>query len=125
MRLMRRCTACVHPDRAAIDAALLKGVSYPTVAGRHGLSTSAVFRHRRRHVDAPTVGDIVEPAGKGHFWQEWDGTKWQRIDAPLVKHLLEVTNRSGDVPWRMGYHVVDGLGHFPFTRKVYRRQQTK
>ena len=80
--LMRRCTVCVHPDRATIDAELLQGISYPTVAGRHGLSTTAVYRHRRRHVDAPTVGDIVVPVDRGDFWREWDGTKWQRIAAP-------------------------------------------
>ena len=40
---MRRCTVCVHPGRATIDAEMLQGISYPTVAGHHGLSTTAAL----------------------------------------------------------------------------------
>ena len=119
--LMRRCTVCVHPDRATIDAELLQGISYPTVAGRYGLSTTAVFRHRRWHVDAPTVGDIVVPVGRGDFWREWDGTKWQRIAAPRREHLKTVKGRPS-APWNTGF---DPYYRFAFSRPVVRRRQLR
>ncbi|MDE0228290.1 MAG: hypothetical protein OXJ62_05480, partial [Spirochaetaceae bacterium] len=37
-----RCKTCAHPDRAAIDAELLQGVSLRTVGGRYGISSSAL-----------------------------------------------------------------------------------
>ena len=118
---MRRCTVCAHPDLATIDAELLQGISYPTVAGRHGLSTTAVFRHRRWHVNAPTVGDIVAPAGKGDVWREWDGTKWQRIAAPRFEQLKEVKGRPS-APWCTGWS--DNF-KFAFSLRVYQRQRSK
>jgi hypothetical protein len=44
----RACTACRHPDRAGIDETLLAGRPYRDVAGRAGLSKSAVARHVTR-----------------------------------------------------------------------------
>ena len=118
---MRRCMACTHPKRAAIDAELLQGVSLRTVAGRYGISSSALYRHRRGHVAAFTVGDILEPAGAGDGWREWDGVKWQRIAAPRREHLKEIQGRPLDVSWRTGWNL-SGAHQFPFIRKVYRRK---
>jgi len=132
---MRRCTVCTHPERAAIDAALLQRISYRTVAGKHGLSYSALFRHRRRHVDAPTVGDILPPHNRGDAWREWSGTEWRRIDPPaladglpfpvgfaLRKYFIEIRGRPADASWRDGW-CVDGS--FAFCQKVYRRLRSK
>ena len=59
---MRVCSVCIHPARGAVEAELLGGVlSLRTVAGRHGLSSSALHRHRRRHLKRYTVGDVLEP----------------------------------------------------------------
>ena len=46
----RRCTACMHPAREAIDAALAAGRSAGSVAMTYKLSPDAVERHRRNHV---------------------------------------------------------------------------
>lgn len=51
----RTCTLCVHPDRAAIDAALLEGGAYRDVAGQWGVSKSAVERHKRDHLATAIV----------------------------------------------------------------------
>ena len=73
---MRPCTTCAHRDRRQIDAELLQGISLRTVASRHGLSASALHRHRAAHVDAPTVGDLLEPDDHGRTWCRWDGMAW-------------------------------------------------
>jgi len=49
------CSVCTHPDRAAIDAALVAGGSLRDIAGRHGVSKSAVDRHRDQHLPARLV----------------------------------------------------------------------
>ena len=72
-----RCKTCAHPERAAIDAELLRGVSLRTVGGRHGISSSA----------------------------EWDGAEWQRIPAPRRKHLKEVKGRPSDIPRRTDWSI--------------------
>ena len=49
----RPCSICHHPERKAIEMALLDGNSgYRKVAKRFGLSESAVFRHRQNHLPA-------------------------------------------------------------------------
>ena len=55
---MRPCSACVHPDRVVIDAELQQRVSLRTVAGRHGLSTTAVHRHQTQHLEGAIIGDV-------------------------------------------------------------------
>lgn len=118
---MRRCTVCFHPDRAAIDVDLLQGISLRTIAGRYKISPSALYRHRRRHMAAPTVGDILEPADQGDIWREWDGAKWLPIDRQRLEHLVEVKGRPIVVSWRRGWI---SAGSFFFLRKVYRRRQS-
>jgi hypothetical protein len=39
------CSVCKHPKRRAVDGELVRGTSYRDIAGRFGLSSSAVERH--------------------------------------------------------------------------------
>ena len=48
----RPCSVCNHPDRGQVEAELLQGISLRTVGGRHGLSASALQRHRTTHMAA-------------------------------------------------------------------------
>ena len=48
----RPCSVCNHPDRGQVEAELLQGISLRTVGGRHGLSSSALQRHRTTHMAA-------------------------------------------------------------------------
>jgi hypothetical protein len=41
----KRCSVCTHPSRAAIDRALLAGLSRRPLAAQYGLSTAALSRH--------------------------------------------------------------------------------
>ncbi len=42
----RTCTACRHPDRAEIDAGLVRGEPYRRIAALCGVSADAVNRHK-------------------------------------------------------------------------------
>jgi hypothetical protein len=51
----RTCTVCRHPDRHAIDKALVAGQPFRNVSVRHGVTTAAVFRHTRGHLPGALV----------------------------------------------------------------------
>jgi len=51
----RTCTICSHPDRKAIDAALVGREAYRHIAGRFGTSTGALQRHKSEHLPASLV----------------------------------------------------------------------
>jgi hypothetical protein len=46
----RACTICTHDDREQINAALVAGQPYRTVADRFGAAPGAVLRHRMAHL---------------------------------------------------------------------------
>ncbi len=46
----RHCTACDHPNRPAIDQALVAGETYRSIASGTGLSESALKRHKQAHL---------------------------------------------------------------------------
>jgi len=48
----RRCTICTHPDREAIDAALVAGGPLRDIAGQFRISKSALARHKGSHIPA-------------------------------------------------------------------------
>ena len=59
---------CAHPQRAAIDQALVTGASAPRIAANHRVSDDAVARHRvhllvplkqAREVQAEAVEDVL------------------------------------------------------------------
>ncbi len=49
------CTVCTSPQRAAIDRALIAEVPLRDIAGQHGLSKSAVDRHKAEHLPGHMV----------------------------------------------------------------------
>jgi hypothetical protein len=46
----RVCTICAHPQRSAIDAALVAGEPYRSIAQRFAASEAAMFRHKVEHL---------------------------------------------------------------------------
>src|SRR5438128_5011394 len=46
----RRCTICAHPQRDAMDQALLTPASYRDIALQFGVSHMAVSRHKQDHL---------------------------------------------------------------------------
>jgi hypothetical protein len=52
----RHCAVCTHPERAAIDAAILAGGAFRTIATRYEMSHPAVLRHRNSHMAEQLAG---------------------------------------------------------------------
>ena len=50
--MAQRCTVCDHPERDAIDQALVQRAKFTDLARRYGLSISALVRHSDAHVPA-------------------------------------------------------------------------
>lgn len=50
--MARTCTVCTHPERDALDAAIVAGEPYRGVARRAAVSPDAVERHAARHLPA-------------------------------------------------------------------------
>jgi hypothetical protein len=48
----RTCTVCTHPQRAAIDHALLTDTALRDIARQFRVSKDALFRHRSEHISA-------------------------------------------------------------------------
>jgi hypothetical protein len=51
----RSCTICEHPEREAIDHALVGGASNRSVASLYDVSEAAVRRHKSNHLPAKLV----------------------------------------------------------------------
>jgi len=54
---MRTCTICAHPERTAIDAALIAGVSLRDIARQLNVGKDALNRHRTHLTDALRTRD--------------------------------------------------------------------
>jgi len=46
----RACTVCAHPDRDAIDRAIVAGQGAPEIAALYRVSSDAVLRHKGGHI---------------------------------------------------------------------------
>jgi hypothetical protein len=51
----RTCTVCAHPDREAIDRALVESTPKRRIAAQHGLAETAVRRHQGAHLPVAVV----------------------------------------------------------------------
>src|SRR5262245_65354921 len=51
----RLCTICHHPDRSAIDKAIVSQAPNRQIASLHGVSEAAIRRHARTHLPATLV----------------------------------------------------------------------
>ena len=50
-----KCSVCQHADRDAIDSSLIRGGPLRNLAGRHGLSSTALHRHKNSHLPKALV----------------------------------------------------------------------
>jgi transposase len=62
--LPRPCSICVHPQATAIAKDLIAGVSYRDIAGRFGISKSALERHRA-HIEQALAKAQNKATAKG------------------------------------------------------------
>ena len=94
--MSRPCATCIHPDKEAIDKALLAGQPYRSVARQYEASPPSVYRHQQDHLPA-AMSKAVEAAGVAH-----GGTLLQQI-ADQVNELKQ----SGIQHCILLYHAVD------------------
>jgi hypothetical protein len=51
------CSICAHPQRAVVDADLLRAIPFRTLAERHGVSSSTLYRYAQER-----------PLNDGELW---------------------------------------------------------
>jgi transposase-like protein len=56
----RTCTICSHPDRDAVEHAIVSGGSIRRIAAQYGLTPTSVRRHMANHLPAAAVAEAQE-----------------------------------------------------------------
>jgi hypothetical protein len=51
----RSCNVCSHPDREAIDEALVRGIAFPALVAKYRVSKDSLSRHKANHLPAKLV----------------------------------------------------------------------
>ena len=51
----RRCAICTHPDKEAIDEALVGGTALSVLSAKYRVSEDALGRHKANHLPAKLV----------------------------------------------------------------------
>jgi hypothetical protein len=51
----RSCTICTHPEREAIDEALVGGIAFPALVAEYRVSKDSLSRHKANHLPAKLV----------------------------------------------------------------------
>ena len=93
----RTCTVCTHPERAAIDKALVAGGPYRSIAKHFGTSAQDRLRHKESHLRdllaAAKQRQTAHEAALGAAVQEQEAAKVeQAID--IVKQLKAINAAS-------------------------------
>jgi len=89
----RRCTVCDHLQRHSIDEALVSGGPYRSVAKRFGLSDSAVYRHKTKHLPAHLLRarEVEEAARADDLLDQVRHLQSHALD------ILERAEKAGDL----------------------------
>jgi len=88
----RTCTVCGHPERHAIEKALVAGGAYRDIAGRYNLTKSAVERHKADHLPAA----LVAAAGVTETRQSLDVLQQLRTINAAALTVLRDARTAGD-----------------------------
>ncbi len=89
----RSCTVCVHPERHAVDVALVQREPYRAISRQHELSRDALRRHAKEHLPEllARAKDAVEVAEADSLLERIEGL-YKRTEA-----ILETA--EGDKEW--------------------------
>jgi hypothetical protein len=85
----RRSTIAEHRERAAIELAIARGVSYRSVAKRYGVSVDAVGRHAREHMPPQLRAKLIAGPDLDIDLERLRETESQS----LLVHLVTLRNR--------------------------------
>jgi transposase-like protein len=89
----RRCTVCDHPQKHAVDEALVSGAPYRSVAKRFGLSESSVYRHKTEHLPTHLLKarEVAEVAQADDLLEQVRDLQAHALD------ILERAEKTGDL----------------------------
>jgi DNA-binding transcriptional ArsR family regulator len=88
----RTCTICTHPERAAIDQALVAGRSAYDLAAAYGVSHDAVTRHNASHLSE----HLAKARHDADIQQALDITKQLRAINAVSLNILDEARRSNN-----------------------------
>ncbi len=94
----RACTICVHPDRDAIDRALVAGAANRRIAAQHAVSEQAIRRHRAEHLPEK----LAKAEAAAEVAQADDLLRELRELRSKANALLLKAERSGDLRTALG-----------------------
>jgi hypothetical protein len=117
----RPCVACHHPERAALDAALLAGEGYRAICARFGVAPGSLSRHRAHATG--TVATAVPPGGANRNAPEDPGYRNTVRCAPALALLASLPDGCVDAWWASPpYNLRDPLrpGNRVRHRRAYR-----
>jgi|GEM_PF-460771 len=89
----RTCTVCSHPERAAINAALVNGESLRNIAERFGTSATALHRHKAEHLPAA----LTQATEAAEVAQADDLLAQVRDLQRRTLTILQTAERAGDL----------------------------
>jgi transposase-like protein len=98
----KACHCCSHRERSAIDLALARGVSITALSRRYGISTDAIYRHRKAHLPAQLRARLIAGPDLDIDLDRLRETESQSLLANLValRHrlfaALDVAEEAGD-----------------------------
>ena len=86
------CTVCAHPERRAIDVAVVSGTPNRRIASRYGVSEAAVRRHVASHLPAALARarDAAEQALAGDLLAQVRALQARALA------ILDVADSTGD-----------------------------
>jgi hypothetical protein len=85
----RTCTVCAHPERAAIDKALVDGQPLRNIAEHFGTSTTALHRHKEDR-----LRDLLAQAKQRHAAHEAAlGTAAREQEAAKVEQAIDIVKQ--------------------------------
>jgi hypothetical protein len=90
--MTRVCTVCTHPQREAIDRALIAGEPYRDIARRQNISKDAIARHKSDHLP-PAMVKAAEVEDVAHALDVVQQLKAINVAA---LHVLKEARTAGD-----------------------------
>lgn len=96
MTVARRCTVCQHPDREAVDAAIISAEPALAIAERFGLTRHAITRHAAAHVGGAVRA--AEEARDGQLLARGEDLAREVLALRVEARAIGEAARSGDPP---------------------------
>jgi transposase len=91
--MSRKCSICNHPNRTAIDKAIVSGTPIRDIAGQFNVSKSAVYRHKKHIPEALTKAQAAEETAQADNLLD----EIRQLQARTTK-ILGKAEKAGDLP---------------------------